>query len=332
MMNFYRYTQPITPRQAQDSVAHVYQQLKRDLGSVADPIALHASVPELLAGAWAILRETLVAGQVPRSHKEAIAATVSTQNQCPWCVDIHGMMLSASGHSAASTAIVAHNTEAVTDPTLRALVVWAKQPRLTAPPGDPQLASELIGTAITFHYLNRMVNILLVEGFLPKSGLLRQALTATLPMILRPLAKRTVVSGEALRWLPDADLPADLSWAAANPNIAAAFAGFAHSSEMHGHSVLPESVRQLVLQQLTSWDGTAPGMSRAWVEQAVSGMRDSDAVAGRLLLLAGMASYQIDETLVQAFQRHYPGDATLVAALAWASFAAARQIGRTAHL
>lgn len=29
--------------------------------------------------------------------KEAVVATVSTRNQCPWCIDIHSMMLAATG-------------------------------------------------------------------------------------------------------------------------------------------------------------------------------------------------------------------------------------------
>jgi hypothetical protein len=71
---FYRYTWPVAPRAARGPVAEIYAQLKRDLGSVADPIALHAPVPPLIAGAWAILREALVAGQAPRGHREAVAA------------------------------------------------------------------------------------------------------------------------------------------------------------------------------------------------------------------------------------------------------------------
>jgi hypothetical protein len=66
------------------------------------------------------------------------------------------------------------------------------------------------------------------------------------------------------------------------------------------------------------------------VEQAVAGLAEADAAAARLALLAALASYQIDDGLVADFRRHYPDDATLVAALAWASLAAARRIGRGA--
>jgi AhpD family alkylhydroperoxidase len=331
MPNFYRYTRPVSPRAAHGQIAEIYAQLRRDLGSVADPVALHAPHPSLLAGAWAILRETLVVGQAPRGLKEAVAATVSTRNRCPWCVDIHGMMLAASGHGEARSAIAAQQAETIADPQLRSVVAWAAQPLLEPPPGDPALAPELVGTAVTFHYLNRMVNVLLIESFLPRSGLIRSALTAALPVLLHSLAHRTVTPGESLRWLPDAELPEELRWAGSDSPIARAFAGFALAVEEHGQAVLPPHVQMLVRDYLATWDGAAPGLSRGWVEPAVRGLAAPDATAARLALLAGLASYQIEDALVTAFQQHHPGDASLVAALAWASFAAARRIGRSAR-
>lgn len=74
MPNFYRYTTPVPMRAAQGQVGEIYAQLKRDLGSVADPIALHAPVPALLAGAWAILRETLVAARASYQIDDALVA------------------------------------------------------------------------------------------------------------------------------------------------------------------------------------------------------------------------------------------------------------------
>jgi len=330
MPNFNRYTQPITPRAAQGQVVDIYAQLKRDLGSVADPIALHAPIPPLLAGAWAILRETLVAGQAPRGHKEAVAAAVSARNRCPWCVEIHGMMLAASGHGDARDAITSRQSAVIADPQLRALASWADQPLLGPPPGDPALAPALIGTAVTFHYLNRMVNVLLVESFLPQMRLVRNVLATTLPLALRPLARRAVAPGESLRWVPAAALPADLAWASSAPHIARAFAGFAVVVEEQGQRALPAHVQALVRERLASWDGEGPGLSRGWVEQTVAGLSEADAAAARLALLVALASYQIDDDLVAAFRRHYPDDATLVAALAWASFAAARQVALSA--
>ncbi len=329
MTSFYTYTAPVSARDAHGQVAAIYAQLKRDLGSVADPVALHAPLPDLLGGAWAMLRETLLAGQVARGHKEAVAATVSARNRCPWCIDIHGMMLEAAGHGQARAAIAGAQVETITDPALRAIVTWAERPLLGPPPAAPAAAAELIGTAVTFHYLNRMVNVLLVESFLPQARWVRGTLTAALPWLLRPLARRVYTPGASLQWSPVADLPDDLSWASGSPTIARAFAGFAAVVEQHSHRAVPAAAQAIVREYLATWEGAAPPLSRGWVEQVVAGLSEADAAAARLGLLAAVASYQIDEEVVVAYRRHTPDDVSLLAALAWASFAAARRLAAT---
>jgi AhpD family alkylhydroperoxidase len=331
MANRYLYTTPISVRDAKGEVAAIYAQLRRDLGSVAEPLALHAPLPDLLGSAWAILRETLLAGQVARGQKEAVAATVSTRNRCPWCIDIHSMMLQAAGHPQARLAIADGQVETIIDPSLRAIVAWADQPVLDMPPVAPAAVPELIGTAVTFHYLNRMVNALLMETFLPQARWARRTVAAALPWLLRPLARRSYTAGESLRWVRAADLPSDLSWAQQSPPIAHAFAGFAAVVDQHSQRALPASARAIIGEQLAVWNGVAPPLSRSWVEQAIAGLGEPEAAAARLGLLAALASYQIDEGVVAAYRRHYPGDASLVAALAWASFAAATAVTIAPH-
>jgi hypothetical protein len=46
-----------------------------------------------------------------------------------------------------------------------------------------------------------------------------------------------------------------------------------------------------------------------------------------LTLLTALASYQVDKSIVEDFRSHYPEDAQLIAATAWASFTAARRVG-----
>jgi len=68
-----RYLQPVSPAAATGLVAEVYSQARREFG-LLPPIPLHSPVPRLLAGAWCVLRETLVTGQVARPVKEVLAA------------------------------------------------------------------------------------------------------------------------------------------------------------------------------------------------------------------------------------------------------------------
>jgi hypothetical protein len=77
-----KYIKPVGYDSATGLTAQVYRQMHTDF-LPAPLVALHAPIPEVQAGVWSILRETLMAGDVNRSHKEAVAATVSKANECP---------------------------------------------------------------------------------------------------------------------------------------------------------------------------------------------------------------------------------------------------------
>jgi len=156
-------------------LAQTYPQIKRDFGALVEPFSLHAPAPRLLAGIWMATREIALVGIVRRVIKEAIAATVSQLNRCPYCVDAHTMMLHAISAHGAAAAISQENDSEIQDPAIRPIIAWAKA---TRSPGDPLLhrppfseaeAPEIIGTAVAFHYTNRMVDIFLDETPLPSN-------------------------------------------------------------------------------------------------------------------------------------------------------------------
>jgi hypothetical protein len=199
-------------------------------------------------------------------------------------------------------------------------------------PFSPHEGPEIIGTAVAFHYINRMANIFLGDSLLP----------VPLPSTLKGLTyrlyaategKRVVrrlLPGKSLKFLPQAQLPDDLDWAAFNPVIGHAFAGFAQIVEQAGSSILPEQVRTLVKKKVQAWNGETMGIGRRWVEDAVVELKQQDQAAARLTLLTALASYQVDSGIVEAFRRQYEGgraDTGLIAATAWASLTAARRAG-----
>ena len=100
-----KYIQAIAPRHAEGLVEPVYAQIKRDFGKIVEPFLLHSPIPELLAGAWMVCRETELVGSVPRYIKEAAAVAVSQQNQCPYCIDAHTIMLCAENEKELSKII-----------------------------------------------------------------------------------------------------------------------------------------------------------------------------------------------------------------------------------
>jgi AhpD family alkylhydroperoxidase len=320
-----RHVAPVRPRHARDLVAEVYRQVETDFGMLAPPVILHSPAPLPLAACWMILRETLVApGFADRATKEVVAAAVSGGNACPYCVEVHGATL----HSLAPTR--------ADDPAMAAVANWARTSASRAgatpcaAPFPVEQTAEVIGVAVTFHYLNRMVNVFLGESPLPPrvpAGA-RERTRRFLGRLMRSAARRARTPGRSLDLLPAAPLPPDLSWAAGNPTVADAFARAAAVFDEAGKRCVPPAVRALVTAQLSEWDGEHPGLSRAWVTGPTAGLCADQLVAARLALLVAKASYQADESVISEFRRHYPDDRDLIELTCWASWEAARQVGR----
>lgn len=329
-----RYIQPVAPNSTEKIVAQVYPQIKKEFGALVEPFTLHSSSPELLAGAWSACRESLLVGTVRRNVKEAVAATVSRINQCPYCVDAHTIMLNAISARNPADAIIHQQDDQIRDPAVRSIVKWAAATRspgakvLLAPPFSPKDAPEIIGTAVFFHYVNRMVSVLLSETPLPSNHpLLKGLLKKIAGWFFSRAIHRPKTSGVTLKLLPASELPVDFAWAKESPNIAGAFARFAAVVNRAGRDSIPEDVRDCVVERMKAWDGKDPGLGRHWVEEAMSELDEKSKDIGRLVLLTAFTPYQVDERVVNAFTTHITGDDRLLGALAWSSFTAARRIG-----
>ena len=325
-----RYVPAVLPRAAQGTVARVYAQVQRDFGMLAPPVALHAPAPVPLAACWLILRETTLApGLVGRAAKETVATAVSVANTCPYCVEVHSTTLRGLARGRDAAAVAGGKAGSVTDPALRRIAEWAtagtlRQSAAHAPPVPDGQIPELVGVAVAFHYLNRMVNVFLSESPMPAGtpAVVRAGMRRVLARLMRRIANRTREPGTSLDLLPAAPLPADLDWAAGNPTVAGALARAA--AAIDATTVVPQPVRDLMAVRLAEWDGQPPGLGRAWATDAVAELPATDRAAGRLALLTALASYQVDAGVVEEFRRTRRDDRSLIELTAWASLAAAR--------
>jgi AhpD family alkylhydroperoxidase len=337
---FLRQVRHVHPDVRDPRTSAVRQQIRRDFGILVPPFALHLPAPDALCAYWAIAREPTHGRRVDRAKKEAVAAAVSATNTCPYCVDVHTTMLHALGGRAAAAAIASGQPDSITDPDLHAIATWARANREpTAPilrqrPFPDEHAPELIGVALAYHYINRMVNIFAAASPFPSAApKIRPIMRRAASPFFRRLLARDVHPGASLDLLPPAPLPDDLGWAQSDPIIADAFGRAAAAFDSIGQQALPEPVRQLVTARLGAWRGEEPGLSRSWVERAIETLPAPQRPQGRLALLAALASYQVDaQVLDDARTSPGPvGDEALVAAAGWASFAAARRIGSWLH-
>jgi DNA-directed RNA polymerase specialized sigma24 family protein len=198
---------------------------------------------------------------------------------------------------------------------------------LSDPPFDAELAPEFIGTAVAFHYINRMVTILASPSPFPGPRALRPLTTRIAPRLFARAVKRTKEAGDSLRFVEKAELPDDMGWAKSCPPVASAFAGFMAAIDNEAHDAIGRDARAVVEAHVGAWSGEEQALSRAWVETAIGEFSEPEAAAGRLALLTALAPHQIDDAVVAAYRGHEPADRRLLALLAWSSAQAARRIG-----
>lgn len=329
-----RYLHPVPAAAATGLVAEVYAQAEQEFG-LLPPIPIHSPLPRLLAGAWCVLRETTLAGEVPRAVKEGLAAAVSRLNRCPYCVDAHTLMLAAAGRHGAAGALAAGKPEALRDGQLRAVAEWGAahrspgSPRLSEPPFAAAQTGEMIGTAMAFHYINRMAHVFLPETPYPLPRGTRWLRGGLRRFVAGRFAERVnafPAPGRSLALLDDMPLPADLPWARANATVAGAFARFARVVEEAVQTALPEDVQERVLERLAAWDGSDPGLGTEWLDEALAGLPKGG--ASRLALLTAFAPYRVDDKAVADYRNNYPEERRLLGAVAWVSYVSARRVGQ----
>lgn len=322
-----KYVDVVRPRRARGLVKDVYRQVERDFGMLAPPIALHSAAPEVLAAAWLVLRESLVAaGTGSRADKEVVAAAVSAANSCPYCVEVHGMALGSLGEPDAAAAIEGGDAGAIQDRETRALALWARGEGALPADVPAATAAEFTAVAVAFHYLNRVVSVFLGPSPLPERvpPQAREKAKAVLGFLLKP--GDAPPAGEALGFLPA--VPGD---APAGP-LEDAFARATAAVEAAGERSVPSRVRDLVRREVKDWDGKPPGLSRAWLEPVLGELPVEERAAGRLALLTAKAAYRIGAADVAAVRPERTDDRGLVELVSWAALTAAVAAGdRLAH-
>ncbi len=328
-----RYVAPVPRGNAVGLVADVYAQAEREFDLVP-PVTIHSPVDEILAGFWGLTREAYIVGRVGRANREIVAAAVSQINDCPFCVEIHTAMLHAtSQHELASTLLDPAAAKSSANP----LAQWALATRtpgapiLASPPFLPADSTQVIGTAILYHYLNRMVNVFLEPSPSPVqhgSHAARNRVGRVLGFLFRwRFVRIDARPGMSLAMLPEAPLPTEFAWARTNASVAGALARFSAAIEAHGERVIPAAVRDVVAAVLHDWRGDDPGLSMHWLDEATNVLTDPfDRASARLALLTAIASYRVDETVISTFRSHRPSDADLIANTAWASLKATQRI------
>jgi AhpD family alkylhydroperoxidase len=319
---------PVRLGDAVGQVRLVYEQAEREF-ALAPPLTVHSVDSQLLAAVWAATREALIVGP-HRPVKEAIAASVSVINACPFCVDIHSMMIR---EDATTVAIQARAPERIEDARTAGAVRFAlgtMEPAKAADLAKTIDAADLAafaGTAVLFHYLNRVVNVFMRDSSpLAAAGFLRRPARALAAATVGRSVTGVAASPGASLALLESQSPNGIPWLDEHPAIGPALAALFRAAQ---HSLKglasPGTVTQLT-QHFSDWHGEPAPMGRSWLAEATRGIPGDELPVARLALLAGRSAYAVTEEDIASARSIHGRDVELVRMVAWGAGAASRRV------
>lgn len=318
----FRYTEPLPHRSSTGAVAEVYTQIALDFGIAApSTFVVLSSAPELLAPTWALMRESLIAGAGSRTGKELVALGVSLANKCPFCVDAHTVLLHATGDHALAERLA--RGEPPRNEEHARLLAWGRHTRVPgatlAPYPFPRAhAPAYFGTALAFHFINRIASALLTENLLPAGAQRFRAVRSLAGRTLTRSVRRPARPGTSLALLDHADPGEAPAWAGGTA-VGLAYAALLRAA-LAGADLLDTDDQDLVEEVIQDWDGAHPPLD-------LSGFPDRRERPGaRLALLAALAPYRITDEDVAAWRRPEHTDHCLVHLVAYGAFVAVDRI------
>lgn len=330
-----RYVHAVPRHKAEGLVKQIYDMIAEDF-FINGSLTSHSKVPELMAGVWMGGRETiLVSDMLDQTTKEAMTATLSAINDCPYCGDMLVSLVHSGGDHQAAKQIFAVKEEDINDDALRHKLLWVKA--VTTPGFVGEVSEvftkeelpEAIGSIMAMSHINRFSHVVM-DGSPVNAPLglqrIKQAALRLFGNELISTKLRVVEPGRALDLLPKAELPEDMAWAKSNPRIADALSRWARAIEKHSEGIITNEVRACVKFNLAKWQGERMPISRIWVEKEVAMLSGIDHSIAKLTLLLAKAPYQLDDALVQTVFDEYGDEETFIKILAWAAFTSARHV------
>lgn len=307
--------QPDVPLESEGLAKDVYDQMRSQY-FLARPFVLHGEVPQLLAAAWAVVRETLFVGEADRGRKELIAWAVSQRNQCRFSIKTHAAAKAAAGVDDIVLQRWATTSTEVADST--------EVDGVELPADLDQHRAEYLGTLTAIHYLNRMVSVFLDDKMVPTPVTLSGMAGPMAKIMMGAMIERAdgLRPGDSLRFLPRHD-PATSwrpGWAADSPAVSEALAGWSTTIEREAADRFPPLLLAVLAEQIAEWSGG----------NNLSEVADTDPLV-RLATLTVAAPHQVSTADVNAAVAASSPSDTL-ALTAWAAQRAARQCAGWANI
>lgn len=332
-----RYVEAAPRGKANPLAEEVYRQINRDF-FVNGSLTSRSKVTNIFAATWMAGRETIIVDdKLDRITKEAIAATLSSVNDCPYCGDMLVSLVHAGDKHDSASAIFEGRQDDIEDSRMRELLNWVLE---AATPGSPfpsnvpfteEEMPEVLGSMMAMADINAFSHVVM-DGSPVSAPLGSDKLKAIVLRIfateLGPTQAAEVPPGEGLKLVPAATLPEDMQWATGNPRIADAIGRWIAAVNREVSSAVSGKTIEFVESTLNAWDGAPPPMSRAWVEKDMIHAPEKEQHIIRLALVMSKAKYQLDDELIEQVLNDCPDQETFIRILAWCSNLSARCLVR----
>lgn len=320
---------------AQDEVKEIFEELRKDMGDVVEPISLHVNNPKLLEAIWLILREVVIVdGALDRMQKEAIGASVSESNRCGYCVDAHTIMLIGLDNAQISKAIERGEPEIIADAFTKNIVKWGLENRkfdsiiVKYPPFTLRMAPEAIGTAVFFHYLNRMVfaflgptilplNIPIMKGAMKKLAGLKfsKTLNAKKEYKILPTIEET-----------NTDM---IMWAKTNDQVYRVFANFNVVINRLAIKYIPISVQKKMKALINQWGGKDEFINDQSLAEFLTCVHEDEKPLATVLYIQAFSPNKMNKKYMDLLRGYFTEkhDEAILVSMSWVSFEIALYIG-----
>lgn len=332
-----KYLEVQTLKDSRGKIREINRQINEDLG-LAGPLSLSTVSERVHSVRWAVSRESYVASTfISRRDKELLAAVVSQINKCPYCAEAHSATLGSGGEAGLGPAIADGSWKQLSDERTKLLIEWGLSTRkpeaavIKKPPFSAREAPEIIGTALEFHTLNRLVDIFLEESPLPE--IIRNkwirgiALKMASLTVFREMISKKAVPGSSLKFIEERAVPAKFKWAAPVPAFSKALAAQEVLLDQIETDTVPKASSQVLEECLRHWNGEEMPFGRKWLEAAVSQVPEKEKPVARLILLTAFSSYTVSEKDIMDFREVMPTDRELLEVCYWAAAKTSRRIG-----
>ncbi|RLD57552.1 MAG: hypothetical protein DRJ05_09550 [Bacteroidetes bacterium] len=323
----------IQKKKAHGKLKQLYKHIELNFGKLAEPFVLHSLNVELTASVWATLCETvLVEGKVKRSLKEAIATSISETNKCNYCVDAHSIMVFGTEKDLLNT--ITRISNGKTKPITREdkIILWAlknldfENPIIQKPPFNKEEAPEIIGTAVLFHYLNRMVTLFAGDSPLPSVKMKSVLINIVSRFVFAKAIKKKKTAGESLMFIDESNSRKGFDWAISNPNINEAFQYFKYQTENRIEQVLSPELISLLKQQSTNLHLLKPGFGNEKIKNFLKTVKPSEKQIAEFCFLIMFEPYKVHEKHFLALKLKF-NDGQILQVASFASCLIAESIG-----